>query len=89
MLNWSVVTMSRELDVDSAAKLLKTRLNLPSWAVSIAPWLRGGQMVIRVRVDPRFISRLPEIPPSFEGFEVEVTPRRLPQANAKQSELRA
>ena len=80
--------MSRDASVEAAARRLKERLNLPEWAVSIAPWLSGGRMIIRVRVDPRFISRLPEISSTFEGFEVEVTPRRLPHANGR-NELHA
>ncbi len=78
--------MSSGTEAEVAVKHLKNRLKLPAWAVSIAPWLRDGRTIILVRVDPRFLPRMPHVASEFEGFDVEVTPRSLPFARDGQNE---
>jgi hypothetical protein len=70
MQNWLVVTILRVvMTVADAARRLRKQMDAPLWAASVAAAREKGEMVILVRVDPRY-GRPLNLPPSFEGFKV-------------------
>jgi hypothetical protein len=70
MQNWWVDTILRVvMSVADAARRLRKQMDAPLWAASVAPARDNGEMVILVRVDPRYSMAL-NLPSSFEGFKV-------------------
>lgn len=65
------------MDTATAARLLRERLRLPRWAASFSAWEVSGAKAIVIRVEPRYLSRLPNIPKTFEGYPVIVEARPM------------
>ena len=61
---------------DAARHLLAT-IGAPSWAISVAVSVEGGNTHLEVRVDPGYRFDVSRIPKTFEGYEV-ITRRRTP-----------